>query len=182
MLHEKDIGIGTYQFWGREERDRRTCEQEGVGEEGGGAVGRPRHLKPEEEDKLIEYVEALRDAGVVVSGRLVAAAATGVVQTFRPAVLKQNGGSLEFCERWGWAQERAWGIHLMDISYQLFGLRESPHRPAASGQSRPKGRPRGSTYFKAKHPFPKPSSRSAAGGGAAVRRARGTSTSTTTRP
>ena len=31
-----------------------------MGEEGGGAVGRPRHLKQDEEDKLIEYVVAGR--------------------------------------------------------------------------------------------------------------------------
>ena len=45
---------------------------------------------------MIEYVESLRDAGVVVTGSLVAATATGVVKTFRPAQLKQNGGTDHF--------------------------------------------------------------------------------------
>eukprot|EP00664_Eupelagonemidae_sp_cell27_P004940 gene4940-3728_t len=85
LKHARDIGIGTYQWWGRQERDRKACEKEGeVGEE----------EAPGEETKVVQYVESLRDAGVVVTGRLVSATATGVVKTFRPAALKQNGGEV----------------------------------------------------------------------------------------
>ena len=38
------------------------------------------------------------------SEAVIAAAAKGIVRKKRPQALKENGGSLELSERWGWAQ------------------------------------------------------------------------------
>ena len=46
--------------------------------------------------------QAARDAGAEVSGRIVAATATGVVASHNPEALKSNGGAYSFSEHWGW--------------------------------------------------------------------------------
>lgn len=64
--------------------------------------GRPGLLKMAEEEMLMQYLNALRDAGGVVTGKICAASARGIVSALRPYDLKDRGGTVAFSEHWGY--------------------------------------------------------------------------------
>ena len=51
---------------------------------------------------VFQYLDALRETGVTVTGSIVVSTSNGVLDAVRPEALKKNGGHLELKDSWGY--------------------------------------------------------------------------------